>query len=267
MRNTVTGKWILVDPRVHRVKQLQRRIFAWADLFRLIDANLLVSYVFQGMTYKPGDGYQPKDITEYLTGVRKIVSGGIYGYAWVGEMQDRGVPQYHVLWAINPSLFLPYPDKSGLWTHGSSSVSKRGNPNVRSHYICKYISKMEDKVGFPSGFRIFGVYIREDLLDKRQKWTFTMSAYPKWLYEYMCENGFEGNYPRRVKGGGWLVDEKYNIVKASDWAIEGMPGLVRQEDVINSPTYIREKKVKKPAVEVHDLLSAYKGIDGPLVLK
>lgn len=227
MRNLVTGGWVKVDPVRSRVYKLRRKIFAWADVMKLQEDKMGVSYVFQGMTYRPGEAYSPHDITEYICGVKKAVGNdGILGYAWVGEMQVRGVPQYHVLWAIRPDVYLPYPDKSGLWSHGSSSVSKRGNLKVRSYYICKYLSKLETKIGFPKGFRIFGVYVRKGLLGEYSEWRLRMTNYPRWLVQKMIDDNLMSVTPKRVKGGGWLIDEKYGVVLYSDWVREAIPGLV-----------------------------------------
>jgi hypothetical protein len=143
------------------------------------------------------------------------------------------VPHYHILFAVKPSAYLPIPDKSGLWVHGSSRVSKRKNMENKPFYIAKYVSKLGQKTEFPKGFRIFGVYIKKGLLSEKELWQFRMTNYPKWLVRWMVHNGFEGQYPRRAEGGGWLVDAKYGVVVVSDWVSEGMPSLVDEAQIIN----------------------------------
>lgn len=232
--NPVLGKWLKVDTKRNRLYKLRRKIFAWANLFSGLDKTREVSYVFQGLTYRPGEHYKPLDISEYIARVKKVVrKNGILGYAWVGEMQKRGEPHYHVLWACEPDVYLPFPDKSGIWSHGSSRVSKRDFMAHRAFYICKYVSKLDQKTDFPKGFRLYGVHVRKGLFDDGDLWAFRMTNYPKWLFKWLCTHGFVGVIPKREVGGGWVVDEKYGVRVGSDWQIETMPNLIDEDRVIN----------------------------------
>jgi hypothetical protein len=103
----------------------------------------------------------------------------------------------------------------------------------RAFYLCKYLSKLEDKTFFPKGFRLFGTSISKGLLTDFELWTFRMTNYPKWLYNFMLSKGFAGVLPKRVEGGGWLLDARYNIVVYSDWTFERSPEITDPEQVIN----------------------------------
>jgi hypothetical protein len=223
-----------VDPAESRLYKLRRKIFAWAELFDQVRKDRAVSFVFQGVTYRPGEDWKPNDIRDYILGVKDLVGrDGVMGYSWVGEMQARGVPHYHLLWAVDPAVYLPFPDKSGLWAHGSSKVSSREHMQGKPFYLCKYLSKLNQKTAFPKGFRLFGVNVRRGLVSDLDLWHFRMTNYPKWLYYYMLGNGFQGVTPKRVPGGGWEVDGKYGVVVYSDWLIEGMPALIDDDRVLN----------------------------------
>ena len=232
LRNLDSGKWLKLDAKKIRLFKLRKKIFLWAGMFEQVEEHTGVSYVFQGVTYRVGEVWKSGDISNYLKAVRDSVEdGGILGYAWVAELQERGEVHYHILWAIKPHVFLPYPDKSGLWSHGNSHVSRR--MSCKPYYICKYTSKLEQKTGLPKGAHLFGTYIRKGVLSFMEQWNFRMSNYPVWLRAEIAKNNFDGTLPKRVKGGGWLINEEEGIIVYSPWMLEGMPALVREEDVIN----------------------------------
>jgi hypothetical protein len=230
LRNKSNGRIIQIDPVENRMNKLRRKIFAWADIFKELQEEIKVSYVFQGLTYKPGEEWKPGQIREYIRAVKKEVENkGVLGYAWVAELQRRGAVHYHILWAVTPGLYLPLPDKSGIWKYGSSRVSKRNNMQGRSHYLCKYLSRVKNGGQFPKGCRIYGVHINKELLSKDQLWWFRMTNYPRWLQEIMVVEGCIGNIPKRANGGGWIIDSENGIVVNSEWIYEGIGGIIPKE--------------------------------------
>ena len=213
-RNKKTGEMIASIPKINRLRRLRKKIFAWADTFDQIEKRQPVKYLFMGITYKPGETWEPKHITEFIQKMkRRVGSDKIIGYAWVGEMQKRGSPHYHILWAVKPGTFIPFADKSGLWKHGNShnSVWMSNKP----YYICKYLSKLHTKTEFPRGFRIHGTYIKPEIMTQAENWSFHLTNFPSWLKQTLVDDNLIGLIPVKNEfGPGWKIGR--NIV-ISDW--------------------------------------------------
>lgn len=125
----------------------------------------------QTLTYA-GDNrdWRPEHISRYMHELRRWhyakTGSNKVRYAWVAELQQRGVIHYHLICWLAAGLTPPKPDtpwrhpKQGLqapmWPHGMSNRLKATAPVA---YLMKYASKIESKsVGsFPHGARIHGV--------------------------------------------------------------------------------------------------------------
>ncbi len=128
----------------------------------------------QTLTYK-GDNrnWRPEHISRFLDALRKWhysrTGHKTTRYAWVAELQERGVIHYHVIVWLSNGLTPPKPDtawrrrgKHGnsyieppMWPHGMSNRLRSTAPVA---YLMKYASKIESKnIGrFPHGARIHG---------------------------------------------------------------------------------------------------------------
>jgi hypothetical protein len=128
----------------------------------------------QTLTYAGTNAnWRPEHISRYLDAMRKWhysrTGSKTLRYAWVAELQKRGVIHYHVIVWLDAGLTPPMGDKPWrrtdrrglahweppMWTHG---MSRRDKSTAPVAYLMKYASKVESKnVGsFPHGARIHG---------------------------------------------------------------------------------------------------------------
>ena len=165
--------FITIDPKASRVTRLRKGLgIAAKQLHNQGDKNQTIW--MQTLTYK-GDNRQwrPEHISRYLDALRKWhyarTGSKTVRYAWVAELQQRGVIHYHVIVWLGGGLTPPKPDqpwhstdRKGLkqwhppmWSHGMSNRLRATAPVA---YLMKYASKIESKnVGsFPHGARIHG---------------------------------------------------------------------------------------------------------------
>ena len=169
----VSENTIEIDPKQARVTRLRKGLGIAAK--QLHNQGPIGQQIWmQTLTYE-GDNraWKPEHISRYLdclrrwnyakTGVKKI------RYAWVAELQKRGVIHYHVIVWLSAGLTPPKPDtawrrtdKRGnvtveppMWPHGMSNRMRSTAPVA---YLMKYASKIDAKnVGvFPHGARIHG---------------------------------------------------------------------------------------------------------------
>lgn len=116
-------------------------------------------------TYADGGDASPRDVSELLKRMRghfnrvaRLKYRGhrpVFRYLWVGELQKRLVPHYHILLWIPRGFFFPFADARGWWPHGSTNMIRAKHP---VGYLAKYASKFtSDLIGaFPKGFRTHG---------------------------------------------------------------------------------------------------------------
>ena len=132
------------------------------------------------------------------TGSRKV------RYAWVAELQQRGVIHYHVIVWLEHGLTPPKPDsawkKQGvfqppMWRHGMSNRLRATAPVA---YLMKYASKIEQKnVGsFPRGARIHGAGGLDQSGRCIRRWVLWPS--------YVQGNAQVGERYRPAPGGGYV---------------------------------------------------------------
>lgn len=164
---------ITIDPKAARVTRLRKGLgIAAKQLHNLGPRNQQIW--MQTLTYK-GDNrnWRPEHISRYLDALRRWhyarTGSRTTRYAWVAELQERGVIHYHVIVWLSAGLVPPKPDtpwrrtdKRGnvtheppMWPHG---MSNRQCSTAPVAYLMKYASKIESKnVGtFPHGARIHG---------------------------------------------------------------------------------------------------------------
>lgn len=164
---------ITIDPQQARVTRLRKGLgIAAKQLHNMGPAGQLVWMLT--LTYR-GDNRQwrPEHISRFLDGLRRWhyarTGSRKVRYAWVAELQGRGVIHYHVIVWLAPGLTPPKPDTAWrrtdrwghrhiecpMWPHGMSNRLRSTAPVA---YLMKYASKIDSKgVGeFPHGARIHG---------------------------------------------------------------------------------------------------------------
>lgn len=151
---------IEIDPAKSRVTRLRKGLGVGAKrLHNMVKGKQNQCLVT--LTYK-GDNrdWKPEHVSTYIKCVKRWYKRrtGVSGlrYAWVAELQKRGVIHYHCVFWLPKGLTMPKADKQGWWPHGMSNTIKATAPVA---YLMKYVSKVDSKnVGsFPHGARIFGL--------------------------------------------------------------------------------------------------------------
>lgn len=164
---------IIIDRQKARITRLRKSLGVAAK--SLHNAGPLNQQVWmQTLTYAgDNNAWRPEHISRYLDALRRWhyarTGSKTVRYAWVAELQQRGVIHYHVVIWLAGGLTPPKADtawrrtdRRGLahveppmWPHGMSNRLKAKAPVA---YLMKYASKVETKnVGsFPHGARIYG---------------------------------------------------------------------------------------------------------------
>lgn len=164
---------ITLDPAQNRVTRLRKGLgIAAKQLHNL--GGLDQQIWMQTLTYAGTNAnWRPEHISRYLDALRKWhyarTGSKTVRYAWVAELQKRGVIHYHVIVWLDAGLTPPKgdmpwrsTDRKGLvqwhppmWPHG---MSRRDKSTAPVAYLMKYASKVESKnVGsYPHGARIHG---------------------------------------------------------------------------------------------------------------
>ena len=158
------------------------------------------------LTYRPGEGYKPNHIKEFMLRIRALLGSHLIGYAWIAEMManrqnDLEALHYHVLLVMKKGKYLPKPDQAGLWPYGDTRIEQAKTP----FYIVKYSGKEYQKHGFPVHARIFGLYVGKDIVSPFDYWRFRLSVLPSWLIQAAKLTGRVGVRIWRNLGGGWVV--------------------------------------------------------------
>lgn len=66
-----------------------------------------------------------------------------FKYVYVLEIQRRGVFHYHILLALEKSVYIPPVDKVGWWKYGFSRIQNLSIPS--KNYLSKYLEKQDQK--------------------------------------------------------------------------------------------------------------------------
>ncbi len=228
LMNHDSGEVVEVDERVSRVKRMRRVVRGWSQCMELIQRRLRLVHIC--LTFANPDGWYPECVSEYMDALVKHCDGRLIGAAWVAEIQDgsrggvaRGAVHYHIIAAVLPGTDIPTPDRSGMWSHGSSSIGSAWSV----WYLLKYTQKIGQKgagtsFDFPRGLRLYAVtrrqlrYIAADLVEQARY--FMKSAHtPVWVLR-QCHSRDEVMSACHCSGG-WRVGD--HVLK-TPWTVLSM---------------------------------------------
>lgn len=193
---------IEIDPAKARVTRLRKGLGVGAkrlhNMYRGKQNHCLVTLTYRG----DNRDWRPEHISTYIKCVKRWfkrrTAGNGLRYAWVAELQQRGVIHYHIVFWLPKGLTMPKADKQGWWMHGMTNTKRATAPVA---YLMKYVSKVDSKnVGsFPHGARIFGL----GGLDK------TGRDCKRWVLwpAYLQGNAAAGDPFKPAKGGGFTNSE------------------------------------------------------------
>lgn len=214
---------ITIDPKQARVTRLRKGLGIAAKQLHNQGAKNQQIWM-QTLTYR-GDNrnWRPEHISRYLDGLRKWhyarTGSKTVRYAWVAELQQRGVIHYHVIVWLAGGLTPPKGDmgwksvdRKGvtewnppMWPHG---MSRRDKATAPVAYLMKYASKIESKnVGtFPHGARIHGA----GGLDPSGR------AIRRWVLwpAYVQGNASVADHFKPAEGGGYINAETGELLLA-----------------------------------------------------
>ena len=206
--------WVNTLPRLNR--RMRRALRGRGVGPRLV--MLTLTYENNGDGATDCVGWEPNHIREFMLSIRKLLGDKLWAYAWICEMQDRGVPHYHVMLYVAPGTDIPMPDEAGLWKHG---LTRRETAKKGPWYLMKYAGKEYQKEGLPHGARMFAVWIGKDHATPDELFGFRLSSAPPWLQVILEETrniAGPGIRWRRAPGGGWLIVDTGEIV-VGEWYI------------------------------------------------
>jgi hypothetical protein len=237
--NRKTGEIIEITEELKhkfRLDRMNGRVHAWAEAvqsFGGLKGGFRYRCVMITLTYDPSVKWKAGHINNFMDGVKRAVGKGLLAYAWVSEMQLRGVPHYHAFLVVKKGTFIPTPDKPHgkrghvLWPHGMTKIETARSP----FYLVKYTGKEHQKEGFYRNMRIFAVWISKDVLSELERRKFRLSALPKWLANIarpMIDHA-DYEHPKPSPGGGWLFLDK---LFRSEWEYQQL----REGEWVNAST-------------------------------
>jgi hypothetical protein len=187
--------------RQRRIRRMRRVVIGSADASResAERGGYRSSAVLVTLTYARNT-WDSRHVSDYIKRVREwLAYRGIKClYQWVIELQQRGVPHYHIIFWLPEKLKLPKPDKSGMWTHGSSNIKRATRP---VGYLVKYATKGGIETGeLPKGARLFGVGAGGEGSVSHARHRFGL---PTWLHD----SSEPWQVFRRVTCVGWVCRE------------------------------------------------------------
>ena len=202
IKNVETGRGVVVDMFLVRHELMKKRIFAWAEVMRIYRSTRQTRMVMIGLTYRKVEDYDSGHIRDYLKKLKQSVGKNLIGFAWVCELQRRGAPHYHIVLVVNKGSRIPLPDKSGMWSHGSSSIVTARTP----FYLVTYVGKehQKDLARYPKGCRLYSASVRTPELEYRHLYK-SLAGLEK------VENGIKD----KMASEGWEVKPE------SDWKYAG----------------------------------------------
>lgn len=214
---------ITIDPKQARVTRLRKGLGIAAKQLHNMGSRKQQIWM-QTLTYAGTNrDWKPEHISRYLDGLRKwhyaATGSKKVRYAWVAELQQRGVIHYHVIVWLDSGLTPPKADmawkrrdKAGLvhweppmWPHG---MSRRDKSTAPVAYLMKYASKVESKNvgGFPHGARIHGAGGMDDVGRAIRRWV----LWPA----YVQGNASIADRFRPAPGGGYRNDATGELLLA-----------------------------------------------------
>src|SRR3989304_9388508 len=112
IKDKFTGEEIDTGNGSPRLSHLRKRIYAFSEALKELDAIMSFDLKMITLTYAPGRDWHKNDIRDFLRGVRRHISDSLLAYAWVAELQKRGAVHYHMYCAVEPGVVIPTPDES-----------------------------------------------------------------------------------------------------------------------------------------------------------
>ena len=246
------GEVLIIDNLKVRLSNLRRRVFAWAkvidDFVRLPGVSMTMyglTYDTKGTLVKPSS-WEAGDIREFMIRLKARLGKRLLAYAWVAEVQQRGVVHYHVI-AVHRGR-APMPDRSykGKNTRGEVRNYKRmwekGNSHsdfqVRSpYYLVSYVKKEYQKNFelFPSGAHAWAVWVSDDGLKMSLRLE-SLTAYKKTIFAEIrfdnegigfseCWEAMEWEVKRakladRLLGNGWeYIGQVQGAADLAAWGV------------------------------------------------
>lgn len=213
--NARTRQLIVPDPVKIRLARMRRRIFHWVEMMQTHHQKGLTRLVMVTLTYAPENDWKANHMRDFMLAFRRSIGAdNLLAYAWVGELQRRGVPHYHLIMLVKKGTDIPKPDESGVWPWGMSQIKTAKT----AYYLVSYLKKEYQKEGqFPKGMRMFAVWVKKslvDLIDRLQYYWFRMSSFPIWVTAALVERDILGRRPHLVlmrqlpkpkRGGGYHI--------------------------------------------------------------
>ena len=214
---------ITIDPLQSRVTRLRKGLGIAAKQLHNLGARNQQIWM-QTLTYAGSNkDWRPEHISRYLDAMRKwhyaVTGAKTLRYAWVAELQKRGVIHYHVIVWLGGGLTPPKGDLSWkrkdrrglvhweppMWPHG---MTRRDKVDAPVAYLMKYASKVESKnVGsFPHGARIHGAGGMDAPGRAIRRWV----LWPA----YVQGNASVADRFRPAVGGGYVNDETGELLLA-----------------------------------------------------
>jgi len=156
--NKYTGEVAVIDQFEKRKQLMRLRIVAWAETMKQYRASHETRMVMIGLSYAHDGDYQAGHINLYIKDLKRRLGENLIGFAWVSELTERGRIHYHLVLLVKKGSRIPLPDKSGMWSHGTSSIQTANTP----YYLVKYVGKehQKDLGRYPKSCRLYGVSVR-----------------------------------------------------------------------------------------------------------
>jgi hypothetical protein len=200
------GSYCVINNDQLRMNRINSKLNAWERVIRS-KGDYIDTRAYQiGLSYRPGETWKQKDISDYLENVMEYATREkVVGYSWVAEMQKRGEVHYHAeIITTKACRKIPMPDKKGHWRKGSSS--RREVSYVEINYLTsEYMRKKEQKSNYPKGIRIHSTWLNKLYFDAVDFWALRSAGYPNWLVSNINNEGLVNPKITHAKGGGWLV--------------------------------------------------------------
>jgi hypothetical protein len=218
-------KLIVVDQYKARYHRMRKKVVAWSNQMNDGLRGKPLRHVMITLTYA-GDNrdWMPNQINEFIRTVKKNLGNKLYGIAWVGETQLRGVIHYHVYLIVRKGTRIPMPDKAGWWKFGMSRIETGRSP----YYLIKYLGKEYQKnfSEMPKGARSFAISVS----DKVIRLAVRFACLRVWEQVAVARDGWECLYSEREwhkSQSDWqlvYITDNIELVKTLEWCYrkEGM---------------------------------------------
>jgi hypothetical protein len=195
-----------VDPYKSRLRKVARGIMEAANLVQdeLQHGGIRYRAAFCRLSYRPGEVFAPRQISDALKLVRKWCErkGHWCRIVWRFEFGEQsGRPHYHVLVWLPKGVTMPKWDNQGWWPHGFTNMQWARSP---VGYIAKYASKATVSLwdGFSTkGARWWGC----GGLRPVDKLTLRRVLAPGWVRKIWHAMDDAAAVVKRLPFGWWLI--------------------------------------------------------------